>query len=82
MQQIATIRANALQLYQTHALANGDSGEPPMWQFTSASAWSDFDDSVSAQLELAFATTAQKHVPLIFINAKDACDAPRSILRE
>ena len=76
MLPITTIRANALQLYQTRALANGDSGEPPTWQFTSGSRWTDFDDSISAQLELAFATTAQKHVPLIFINAEDACDAP------
>ena len=59
MLQITTIRANALQMYQTHAQANGDSGEPPTWQFTSGSGWSDFDDSASAQLELAFATTTQ-----------------------
>jgi len=73
---VSILRANALQLYQTHARANGDSGEPPTWQFTSGSGWSDFDDSASTQLELAFATTTQKHVPLIFINAEDCCDAP------
>ena len=73
---VPTIRANALQLYQTHAQANGDFGDPPTWQFLTGSRWNNFDDSVSAQLELGFATTSQKYVSLIFLNAEDPDDAP------
>ena len=81
MQSATNIRANALQLYQTHAQANGDFGDPPTWQFLTGSRWSNFDDSVSAQLELAFATSNQKHVSLIFLNAEHPGDAPTVNLR-